>query len=318
MKKNTEKHIQVSKRHNRKPINGWPHIGLHQIILQDTLRVLSYKKAIEDNVKKNDIVLDIGCGTGIFSFFAAKKGCKKVYAVDDSAIIDNAIETAKRNNVEQYCQFSKIDIFRFKPKKKIDVLLHEQIGHFLWDENIISKVAYIRDHFLKRNGIIIPFKIDLYLAPIQYRSDFEKSLIFWSKRRYGIDFSNLRKAFIAQSFKNAMLPQRVKLKNNQGFLCKQKSVYSIDLRKEVRIPLKIAASFHLKKGSHLSGMCAYFKVHLDKKVSFSTHPAAINTHWGQIFLPCFKEKILKQDATLNFVLFPKKNFREWKFKFEIV
>ena len=37
---------------------------------------------------KNKIVLDVGCGTGILSMFAAKAGAKHVYGVDMSGIVE--------------------------------------------------------------------------------------------------------------------------------------------------------------------------------------------------------------------------------------
>lgn len=306
-----------AKRFKLKEPDSWSAIAIHQLMIKDKLRTLSYKRAIENNVKKNDIVLDVGCGTGILSFFAAKKRIKRVYAVDKFDIIDSAIETAKLNKLEEYCEFFKGDIFRFKPREKIDVLIHEQIGRFLWEEDLVRKIAYIRDNFLKKDGIIIPLKIDLCLAPTNYRSDLEKSLFFWSKRRYGIDFSNLCNKVFLQRFKSGIAPQIIRLKNEKTFLCKQKSVYTIDLWKEDRIPRKITASFRLKKGSKLRGMCAFFKVYLDEKNVFSTKPATRGSHWGQIFLPCIEEKRTERDSILDFTLFPKREANEWKFKFEI-
>lgn len=287
------------------------------MMLQDKLRTLSYKKAIENNVKENDTVLDLGCGTGILSFFAAKKGCKKVYAIDKSDFLDDAIKTADLNNMEKYIEFIKGDILRFKPREKIDVVIHDQIGYFLWDEDIISKVAYIRSHFLKQNAIIIPSRIDLYLVLTSYKSDLEKSIFFWSKKKYGIDFSNFSAKLFMQEYKKALFPSIIELKDTKTFLSAEKLAYSIDLRKETSIPRKIAVSFKLKKNSKLRGICAYFKVYLDEDNVFSTRPEKTNTHWGQIFLPCTEEKIIKRNSLLNFTLFPKRNSKEWKFKFEI-
>ncbi len=307
-----------SKKSKSKQPDPWSYIRAQQIIVHDRLRTLSYKKSIENNVRKDDIVLDLGCGTGILSFFAAKKGCKKIYAIDKSNIIEDTTKTARLNNLDKYIEFVKEDIFKFKPRRKIDLLIHEQIGYFLWDEDIISKVAYIRDNLLKPDALIIPFKIDLYFVPTNYRSDFEKSIFFWSRRKYDIDFTNLCKRLFVQRFKGGLVPQIISLKNNKTFLCKQQLVYTINLRKGDRLPRKISSFFRLKKGTKIRGMCAYFKVHLDENNVFSTSPKTINTHWGQIFLPCIAEKIIKQDSILNFTLFPKRDPREWKFKFEIV
>ena len=37
---------------------------------------------------KGKIVLDIGCGTGILSIFAAKAGAEHVYGIDNAEIVD--------------------------------------------------------------------------------------------------------------------------------------------------------------------------------------------------------------------------------------
>jgi len=57
-------------------------------MLKDTVRTLAYQRAIEANPQafKDKIVLDIGCGTGILSIFAARAGAKHVYAIDNAEI----------------------------------------------------------------------------------------------------------------------------------------------------------------------------------------------------------------------------------------
>lgn len=292
-------------------------VGIHQTMLEDKIRTLAYKKAIEANVNKTDVVLDMGCGTGILSFFAAKKGCKKVYAIDNSKIIEAARETAKLNGLDKKITFIKEDVLKLKIKGEIDVLIHEQIGSFIWNEGFVSKVVYIRDNFLKKEGKIIPDKVDLYLVPTTYKSDLMKSKDFWLKKRYEIDFSNLWPRVLKQKSKESRNPVKIFLKDTKTFLCKEKLVYRMDLRKESEIRKKITTVFKLKKGSKLRGMCGFFVIHLDKNHTISTRPKRINTHWGQFFLPCFKGKVIKQDSILRFTLLPDIKLDKWRFSFKI-
>jgi protein arginine N-methyltransferase 1 len=46
---------------------------------------------------KDKVVLDVGCGTGILSMFAAKAGAKHVIGIDMSNIIDQAQKIIEAN-----------------------------------------------------------------------------------------------------------------------------------------------------------------------------------------------------------------------------
>jgi len=57
--------------------------GIHEEMLKDTVRTGAYRNAMYNNehLFKGKSVLDVGCGTGILSMFAAKAGAKKVVGV---------------------------------------------------------------------------------------------------------------------------------------------------------------------------------------------------------------------------------------------
>lgn len=71
-------------------------------MIQDRVRTSTYASFILRNptLFQDAVVLDVGCGTGILSLFAAKGGAKKVYAIDASDIAEKAEQIVKTNGLD--------------------------------------------------------------------------------------------------------------------------------------------------------------------------------------------------------------------------
>ena len=95
---------------------------------------------------KDKIVLDIGCGTGILSIFAAKAGAKHVYGIEFADVADYATTIINKNGLGD-----KITIIKSKveeaqlPVDKVDIIISEWMGYFLLYESMLDSVLFARD-----------------------------------------------------------------------------------------------------------------------------------------------------------------------------
>lgn len=74
-------------------------------------------------VKKNSIVLDMGCGSGVQTINALQKGAKKVLAVDiNKKALENTLLNAKKTGFEKQVLAKKSDLFE-NINKKFDLII---------------------------------------------------------------------------------------------------------------------------------------------------------------------------------------------------
>ena len=94
--------------------DSYAHFGIHEEMLKDEVRTMSYRNSMRENkhLFKNKVVLDVGCGTGILSMFAAKAGAAKVIGVDMSSIVEYARKIVEVINNTFYCYKDNVVLCR--------------------------------------------------------------------------------------------------------------------------------------------------------------------------------------------------------------
>ena len=80
-------------------------IEYHHSMLTDEVRTQSFLRAVLKTVKPGDVVLDLGCGTGILSYFACMSGAKRVYAVEQGPVIELAKAICWQNGYQNKVLF---------------------------------------------------------------------------------------------------------------------------------------------------------------------------------------------------------------------
>ncbi|MEJ2492550.1 MAG: methyltransferase domain-containing protein [Desulfuromonadales bacterium] len=255
----------------------------HEKMLADTMRIETYKRAIDKHITADDVVLDLGTGTGILSFFAAKKRAKKVYAIDHSNFIEIAKKVAQANHLENI-QFVQTNSRSFHSERQFDFIIHEQMGDYLFNEDMIANLLDLRTRLLKPGGQILPGKFELYIEPVDLHEEFNVPFI-WENDIYGIDFGFLENHYeVLDEFKSRNYRQEwIEAASVKEFLCEPEPALTFDLmtlNSEKEIPRSIRVEKTITKQGMFDGFCLYFKAIFDGEISLDTSPKSTYTHWG--------------------------------------
>jgi hypothetical protein len=154
--------------------DSYAHFGIHEEMLKDKVRTRAYMNAIKQNkhLFKDKVVLDVGCGTGILSMFAAQAGARLVIGVDMSSIVEHAKKIVAANGLSD-----KVVLVRGKMEEvvlplpagcdKVDIIISEWMGYFLYYESMLDTVLYARDKYLAPGGLIFPDKATMMVCAIE-------------------------------------------------------------------------------------------------------------------------------------------------------
>jgi protein arginine N-methyltransferase 1 len=163
-------------------------ISFHRKLLNAPERMQQYQKAIHDTVKPGDVVLDLGCGSGILGLFACQAGAARVYAVERSAAIMLAKELAKANGYADRIVYLNQDIKDAEIPEQVDVIVSELISKGVLGQKMSEAIGWCRDNLLKTGGRILPKEVDLYVAPVENAELYRKTVLP-EKVTYGLDFT---------------------------------------------------------------------------------------------------------------------------------
>jgi len=109
--------------------------------------------AMEKYLKKDDVVADIGTGSGILSIIAVKMGAKNVFACDnDELVIDVAKENTKINGVEDKIEIQHLTADKITEKFNFVTanILHNVLAEIMGDlKNLLTD-----DGILALSGIL--------------------------------------------------------------------------------------------------------------------------------------------------------------------
>nr|XP_027792482.1 protein arginine N-methyltransferase 3 [Marmota flaviventris] len=265
--------------------SSYGHYGIHEEMLKDKVRTESYRDFIYQNphIFKDKVVLDVGCGTGILSMFAAKAGARKVLGVDQSEILYQAMDIIRLNKLEDTIILIKGRIEEVHlPVEKVDVIISEWMGYFLLFESMLDSVLYAKNKYLAKGGSVYPDICTISLVAVSDVNKHAERIAFWDDV-YGFNMSCMKKAVIPEAVVEVLDPK--------SLISDPCGIKHIDCHTTSITDLEFSSDFTLKitKTSLCTAIAGYFDIYFEKnchnKVVFSTGPQSTRTHWKQtVFL----------------------------------
>jgi len=248
-------------------------------MLMDKSRTLAFKDAIFSSLSKDDIVADLGTGSGIMALFATKAGAKKVYAVE---INPYAAEVAERI-IEENGYQGKIKVICEDARdlslpKNLDVIIAEIMTTGLVDEMQAMVMNSLHNKgCIGTNTKLIPYKFDTSVELIN--TDFDM---------YGFDMRIVRLEWPWYVLNGEKWPWYTK---HFESLSEPVTYASFDFRKPVDEEVDAKVRLKANKCGIVNAICLRSNLHLTDKIKIT----GTNALCAPTIVPCLEKEITENE-----------------------
>ncbi len=269
-------------------------IEYHRTMLADRVRNQAFYEALKRVIVPGQSrVADIGCGTGLLGFMAARLGAKQVFLLEKSEIVEIAKKLAKHNkirNIEIVPAHSR-DV---EPPERVDIVVSETLGNYAFEENLIETLSDARDRYLEPDGILIPGAVQQFVTPVTAET-YYRDLTIWDDVGFGLDFAPAKCMGFNNLYVRTFAPAdlldsgtRAANWDNVTFM-----------KAATRTTRSGDVAFPMKKATTIYGLALWWTADLVDGISIATGPADPKTHWEQLYLPVLEPMVIKAGESLR-------------------
>ncbi|MFE2296513.1 50S ribosomal protein L11 methyltransferase [Streptomyces sp. NPDC059452] len=177
------------------PHGGYGIAALNIAILDDPKRKRAFIRAVEDVVTPQDVVLDLGTGSGVLAMAAARAGARHVYAVEPARSGDLAAKVAADNGFEDRITFIKGWSSSLMLPEPATVITTDIVGNEAFDMLIWEVYQDARQRLAVPDVKLVPesFRASIQLVEIpetvvEKQRVTKRHIETW-RNWYGFDFS---------------------------------------------------------------------------------------------------------------------------------
>lgn len=142
-------------RHEEAELGQFIPLQYHFNMLNDLDRTGAFEEAIDLVVPDGGKVVDLGGGTGVLSFFAARRAAR-VWYVERNPELAGVARTLLRANGAHAVEIIETDARGFVPPEPVDVVICEMLHVGLLREKQVEVLAAFTQNYLDRHGPPLP------------------------------------------------------------------------------------------------------------------------------------------------------------------
>ncbi len=263
-------------------------------MIQDEKRTKNIADALKKFITSETIVLEIGSGTGFFTYLACKFGAKKVIAIEPNPVIRFAREAIEAHGLKDKVEFIENNSNNIVLEEKADLLLCDLHGNLPFFETGITTIIDAGKRLLKEDAVFMPRRETVYLAVAECSEAFESFIDQNLQALYEYSVPSARRLLTSQTLNIKGKKQRL-LSAPQVFTeIDYKTIQSPDFQNKVL--LKIT------KKSIAHGIRAWFVAEQGKDFFVDNSNDTPNATYGQPLFPFTEPVHLDKNDLVEFEL----------------
>lgn len=244
-------------------------------MLADTPRMQAYTAALRRAVRPGSVVLDLGCGPGVFALFACELGARRVYAVEPDNVIQLAREAAQANGFADRIEFFQNLSTEISVPEKADVIVSDLRGVLPWYRHHIPSIVDARTRLVAPNGTLLPRRDILWAAVVEAPERYQEIVGPWQS--HGFDLSAATRVVTNTWRKTRIEPHELLVEPSCWATLDYSEIANPDIRAEI--------SWQAARPGTAHGFAVWFDSELIDGVALSNAPGAPESIYGQGLFP---------------------------------
>ena len=251
-------------------------LDYHLSMLHDAARMDAFRRAIDASVQPGDVVVDLGCGSGVLSFMACEAGARKVYAIEGGPVIEVARELAVDNGFADRIEFLEgwsLDVGIPEPA---GVLISETLGNAGLDEGIVAWTSDARRRLLRPGAVLVPTRLRTWVAGVESADEYAV-VSDWQTVDLPYDYATAHGRAARRLWYADFTP--ADLIGQPELAC------DVDLATATDDTISTAGVLQVDRDGTLHGLACWFDALLCPGVTVDNMPPRTGSSWSHGFLP---------------------------------